>query len=219
MKIAVILLAGGRGTRYGSTTPKQFLDLAGAPVITYSLTMFLSVSEIYQVCVICASEYRDLFKDLPGLLFALPGERRQDSVYNGLTAIDSDTDIVLVHDSARPMIDSEMIRSVLQAADTDGAATVGIPVSSTLKRADNNQQVVETVDRSHLWEIQTPQALQYEILRKGFEYAYEKNITVTDDVSLCELLGLPVHIVMGSRYNVKITTQEDLRILAAIMTT
>jgi 2-C-methyl-D-erythritol 4-phosphate cytidylyltransferase len=151
------------------------------------------------------------------LAFALPGEQRQDSVYNGLQEISENISLVGIHDSARPCITTAMVQSVLLAASEYGAATVGMPVKFTLKESDSQQFVKQTLDRSRVWEIQTPQVIQTHLLKNGFQEIQKNKTLVTDDVSIIELLGLPVKLVEGSYKNLKITTQEDLAIAESFL--
>lgn len=213
MTTGVILLAGGIGSRMKAPIPKQFLTINQKPIIHYCYELFLAASGIAEISVVCPPEYQHFFTahgQSPRLSFALPGLRRQDSVYNGLQAMKSKHSVICVHDGVRPFISQAIIQNVIDAAKLIGAATVGVPVKSTIKECDKTQMVLRTPDRSILWEIQTPQAIQRNLLEQGFEFAIHRNITVTDDVSLVELLGKPVKIVEGSYSNIKITTPDDL---------
>lgn len=214
-KTGIILLAGGVGTRMKSSVPKQFLLLKGKPIARYSFDLFASIPEISEIVVVCAPQNQHLFEaHNPNIrvAFALPGERRQDSVYNGLQALSQDCSLTCIHDSARPCLTLAMVQRVLQAASEHGAATVGMPVKFTVKESDERHFVKHALDRSRVWEIQTPQVIQTHLLRKGFQLVENNKTSVTDDVSIIELLGLPVKLVEGNYSNLKITTQEDLAI-------
>lgn len=214
MKASIILLAGGIGRRMGSAHPKQFLPLEGQPIALHSFYLFRQMPEVDEIIVVCAPEYRTLFPE--GTLFATPGKERQDSVFNGLQQTSGT--LICIHDAARPMVTEAMTRRVLEAAAEHGAATVGMPVKFTVKEANDEGFVQRTPDRKFIWEIQTPQALRRDLLEQGFALAHEKQITVTDDASLAELVGHPVKLVKGAYSNIKITTPEDL-ILAEQLTT
>lgn len=203
MKISVILLCGGKGVRLGSPIPKQYLPLAGKPIARYS---FDQLSGYGEMIVVAHPEWRNLFNE-EGVLFAEPGMRRQDSVYNGLQQASGDW--ILVHDAARPFATKEDIDKLLKEAFKVGAACLASPVKNTLKFADADLNVLHTPDRSTLWEIETPQVVRKDILLKGFEKAHRENLTVTDDVSLAELVLAPVKLVQGKHGNVKITTTHD----------
>lgn len=208
MQLAAILLAGGTGARMGQSIPKQFLPLQGKPIAHYSLDILLQFPQILEVIVVCAPEYRPLFSAYP-VAFALPGEERQDSVYNGLQGVSKDIDWVIVHDAARPFITAAMIHNLLDTGKEVGAASLAVPAKNTLKEVHSGHLVSRTLNRSQIWEIQTPQLLKKEILEAGFAYAHAHSQAVTDDVSLAELTGHPVHLVPGNYLNIKITTPED----------
>ena len=209
LKTSVILLAGGKGERMGSALPKQFLPLHNKPIALYSLEILLQLVEVEEIIVVCAPQYRHFFDGWP-VQFALPGEQRQDSVYSGLQMVHSHADWVSIHDAARPFITVEMIKTLFDEAETVGVASLAMPVKNTLKEVGEYQNVSRTLDRSRIWEIQTPQVLKKEILTAGFAYAHTHKLSVTDDVSLAELIGHPVKLVCGAYQNIKITTPEDL---------
>jgi 2-C-methyl-D-erythritol 4-phosphate cytidylyltransferase len=149
--------------------------------------------------------------------FALPGKERQDSVYNGLQEIDGDSELVCVHDSARPLVSSEDVKKVLEDAIVHGAAVLGVPVKATIKEADSNSFVVKTLDRKTLWEMQTPQVMRPSLLRDGFELVKRDGLEVTDDVSIVEYLKHSVYITEGSYTNIKVTTPDDLLLAERLM--
>lgn len=211
-KTALILLAGGIGTRMNSAIPKQFLTLKGKPAALHSLEIFLQFPEIVEVVIVCSPKYREVFKDYTDarISFALPGVRRQDSVFSGLTAVRSDPDLICVHDSARPLINHALVQRVIDEGARYGAATAGMPVKFTVKESDESNFVNATLDRTKLWEIQTPQVIKSSLLKEAFEIINAQNITITDDVSAVEWLKHPVKLVEGDYSNIKITTQNDL---------
>lgn len=209
MKAGLILLAGGKGLRMGSSTPKQFLPINGLPIALHSLAVFDQIKEIRCIVVVSDTSYHSYF---PGRSYAPPGVRRQDSVWNGLQMLDPEVDLVCVHDAARPFVTKSMIEDLLLSAEKNGASAVAMPLKFTVKEVSEEMEALRTPDRSKLWEIQTPQAVQRNLLEKGFAVAFEKGITVTDDVSLPELFGHKAQLVPGSPYNIKITTPEDLEI-------
>lgn len=212
-RFSAILLAGGIGSRMNSQIPKQFLQLAEKPISRYSFDIFSAMSEIDEIIVVCLPEYCGLFESLSKhVTFALPGDRRQDSVYNGLMKVSKNSNFICIHDAARPFIDEELVKRALDAGFAHGAATVGMPVKFTIKQSDEHHFVRSTPDRTYIWEIQTPQVIRKDLLQEGFNYAIENNLTVTDDVSLVELLGKKVKLVEGSHINLKITVPSDLMI-------
>ena len=207
MTISVILLAGGHGSRMKSDLPKQYLQLGGKPIAHHSLEIFLSMSSVHEVIVVCEPTYRNYFSDF-NVKFALPGKRRQDSLYNGLQVATGQ--FICSHDAARPFITIDMIQRLFKAGQQTGAATVGMPMKCTIKLSDDNGHVSKTVNRELVWEGQTPQFISKGVLESGFKYALKHNLTVTDDVSLPELIKHPVKLVEGAYSNIKITTPEDL---------
>ncbi len=218
--ISAVLLAGGQGLRMEKASPKQFLLLDGKPMAAFSFDVFQAMPEIGEVVVVCSPDYRHLFENRPRhkpVKFAPPGERRQDSVFNGLRQAASSCSIVCIHDGARPFIDAPLVSRVLHVAQQHGAAAAGMPVKFTVKECCSRGFVRSTLDRSGIWEVQTPQAVRRDWLEEGFCRAHEQGITVTDDVSLVELLGKQVRMVEGAYHNIKVTVPSDLSIAQNIL--
>lgn len=207
--ISLILLAGGKGTRMGHDLPKQFLPLREKPIIFYSLEIFTQIPAIAEIVIVCEERYRSLFSSLK-VKFALPGLRRQDSVRNGLQEVSENISWVCTHDGVRPCISKELVYMLFEEGQRHDAACLAVPVRFTVKWSGPENFVHKTLDREQLWECQTPQLIKKELFEQGFAYAQEKGLTVTDDVTLVELLGHPVKLVKGSYSNIKITTPEDL---------
>lgn len=220
--VSVVLLAGGKGKRMGVTMPKQYLPLLGQPIALYSFYTFCQMNQVKEIIVVCDSSYKDVFEDASeeisiGLKFALPGKERQDSVFSGLQEIDGSSELVCVHDSARPLVSAGDIEKVLTDGWLHGAAVLGVPVKATIKEANRESFVVKTLDRKTLWEMQTPQVMKPELLRKGFELVNRNHLEVTDDVSIVEHLKHPVYITEGSYTNIKVTTPDDLLLAERIL--
>lgn len=208
MLTSIILLAGGSGSRFGSRTPKQFLVLGDKPLFQHSLELFLTLSNIVEIIVVIDEAYRHLVTT--PVKFANPGKERQDSVYNGLCKVSSLSEFILIHDSARPLVTKEAVLKVMEDGYAYLAATLATPLKFSVKEALSNHFVNKTIDRSKLFEIQTPQVIAKELLKEGFEFAKKNNCSVTDDVSLVELLGKPVKLTLGEPTNIKVTTPDDL---------
>ncbi|KAM1014775.1 hypothetical protein ACFX2C_044719 [Malus domestica] len=213
--VSVILLAGGQGKRMGASMPKQYLPLLGQPIALYSFYTFSQIIEVKEIIVVCDPSYKDVFEDAKPkiqkeLKFTLPGKERQDSVYSGLQAIDLTSELVCIHDSARPLVSSGDVEKVLKDGCLNGAAVLGVPVKATIKEANSESYVVKTLDRRTLWEMQTPQVIKTQLLKEGFELVNREGLEVTDDVSIVEHLQHPVYITEGSYTNIKVTTPDDL---------
>lgn len=216
--ISLILLAGGTGSRMGTPLPKQFLPLGGKPVARHSFDLFAAFADISEIVVVCAPPHQNIFStDAKPLAFALPGKRRQDSVHNGLLICNPNASLILIHDSARPFVEAVHLKALIETARRMGAATLASPVSSTIKQCGATRLVEKTLDRSILWEIQTPQALRADLIRQGFQAVRERGLEVTDDVAVAEAIGHPVEIVPGSPRNFKLTTPFDLAVAQTIL--
>ncbi|MDF2854201.1 MAG: 2-C-methyl-D-erythritol 4-phosphate cytidylyltransferase [Neobacillus sp.] len=222
MAYQVIIPAAGQGKRMGAGKNKLLLTLNEIPVLIHSLMVF----ENDELCdgIILAihpqdeavfytllkkyriSKVRDL---VPG------GKERQDSIYNALKTVTTDG-IILVHDGARPFIRKEHIHQLVVTAEETGAAIIGVPAKDTMKTVRNNL-VVDTVERSSLWAVQTPQAFRIPILIRAYEQAEKEKFIGTDDSSLVERIGHPVAMVAGDYDNIKLTTPEDLYFAEAIL--
>lgn len=218
--VSVVLLAGGRGTRMGSETPKQLLDLAGASVLERSLRAFQGLPEVREVVVILAEELRSgpagRACAAAGAIFAEPGADRAGSVLSGARAC-VPGGLICVHDAARPLVRPARVQAVIQDARKSGAAALAVPCKATVKRSVDGHFVEKTLDRELLWEMQTPQVVRADVLCRGLEEAFEAGAVVTDDVSVVERLGMPVKLTLGDYDNVKITTPDDLLFAEAVL--
>ena len=225
MNIAIIA-AAGTGSRMASDLPKQFLQLAGTPIIFHTLKPFELCDSIQEVIVVLPPEASAAFlaqagkHDLRKLTRVLPGGvTRADSVKRGLMAIRSATaEIVAVHDGVRPFVTVEEIEETVETARRDGAAILATPVTDTIKVVDG-QAVVETLARQNLRQALTPQCFRYELLRQAYDTADVNDPALTDESSLVERLGHKVTIVDGSPRNIKITTPRDLLIAETFLST
>lgn len=201
-----IIVAAGRGERFGGGLPKQFVPLRGKPLFRWSLDTALSIEGIEDVCLVLPPGEESVFDapEHPGVRTAVGGPRRRDSVANGLEALPCCTHI-LVHDAARPLASRSLFERVMRACEETGASVPGIPVADTLKRVSGGL-VEATVDRSRLWRSQTPQGFARGLLEEAL--ALEGDFT--DEAQGVELSGHPVRIVEGEEANAKITSQGDL---------
>ena len=221
-KADAIIVSAGRGYRLGhrlkEASKKQFLLLAGKPILAHTLDKFETSPLIRSIVLVVGEE--DLDYCLKEIVEKVPlhktvriipgGKERQDSVRNGIQALSSDTEIVVIHDGVRPFVTREMIEESIRGAKRLQAVVLAMPVKETVKMANTDGTVLKTLERKSLWQIQTPQAFQAEVIREAYRRATEDGFAGTDDASLVERLGTRVHILPGSYTNIKITTQEDL---------
>ena len=221
-KCSLVLLAGGSGSRMKADRPKQFLDLLGKPVLQWDLELLLGIKELDRVVLVIAEEFRDMPFLKPSLtderlVFANPGEERQNSVENGLAQVPEDCTLVAIHDAARPLVTMDAIERCFADAAEHDAAVLAVPCKPTIKESNDGEFVLKTLDRSKLWDIQTPQIMRPQMLRDGFKNANQKDLAVTDDVSVVELMGKPVKLTVGEYTNLKLTTPEDMIIAETIL--
>jgi len=223
MNIAIIAAAGS-GTRMASDRPKQFLLLAGTPVIFHTLQPFEECDQIDELVVVLPAEESAGFLSMAGkfglrkLARVVPGgATRAESVKRGLLSLRSATaEIVAVHDGVRPFVTVDEISATVAAAKSEGAAILVAPVTDTIKQIDDHS-VVKTLDRGLLRRALTPQCFRYELLRDAYQRVDVNDASLTDESALVEQLGHRVSIVEGSSRNIKITTAEDLVIAEALL--
>ncbi len=214
-----LIVAAGRGHRFGAEMPKQYLKLGGAAVLRHSLATFLAHSRVGQAAVVIHPDDRALYDEAVTGLDLLPpvhgGARRQDSVRLGLESlVPRAPDLVLIHDAARPFIDAATIGRTIDALATSPGAIVAVPVADTIKRgapgaAAGIERIAGTVDRAGLWRAQTPQAFRYGDILAAHRAA-ASGPEMTDDAAVAEAAGLAVGLVRGSDDNFKVTTMDDL---------
>lgn len=229
MFVSAIVLAAGKGARLKSSISKPLVKLGSLPLIIYSLKCLMICPLIKEIILaVNSSNVLDIKKSIRKYKISgirkivLGGLIRQDSVYNGLNAIDKRADFVLIHDSARPFIDKKQVSLAINEAKKCGAAIVGVPVKATIKEVHSLQSTVhgmllvkKTLNRENLWEIHTPQVFKKDLLLEA--YKRFGNTPVSDDAALLEKLGCKVRVVFGSYSNIKITTPEDLVLAEAIL--
>lgn len=224
MHVTAIVPAAGGGTRIAGVLPKQYLPLAGVPLLTRTLQALRASPRVDSLILVvlpghemrCRAEILEPF-GLSADAIVPGGEDRQASVYAGLQRAKVDTDLILVHDGARPFITPAVIQAVVAAAAEVGAAVAAIPVTDTIKVASPDGWLVETPDRGRLWAAQTPQAFRTALLREAHAKALRDGFRSTDDSALVERLGHPVRLVPGSPENLKITTTADLALADQIL--
>ncbi len=204
---------------------KPYLKLAEKPILAHTIQRFEQNSAVDAIFVIV--DPTDFSECQAAVLHPYPfkkvqklvagGETRQMSVYNGIRALSTDVDFVIVHDGVRPFVTDEIIFACLTAADEYGAAVAAVPVKDTIKVANEDNFIVETPARERLWVVQTPQVFQKSLLEEAHQAAQARQLTATDDASLVEQLGFPVKLVNGSYANLKITTPIDLQVAEVLV--
>ena len=210
MRVSVVLLAAGLGKRMGGKTPKAFVKLGGRPLYRLSLDVFKSMKEVRQIVLVVPKGMKGYAPSEAGVTGRVEGgARRQDSVRNGLGAVDPASDVVLIHDAARPFVTPELIRRVIQGAMEHGGAIPGVPVRDTLKRMDSAGHIEGTMDRKSLWAAQTPQGFRNGVLEAAYASGHGLE-DATDDAQIVERAGGRVAIVEGNPENFKITSKSDL---------
>src|SRR5208337_2393095 len=231
MKVMVIIPAAGLGTRMASSTAtaqgrtrsKQFAQLEGVPILIHTLRKFAQTQEISEIWVAMRKSESELFReevrkhDLGQKVHIVEGgEHRQQSVANALNALNAaEDDIVLIHDAVRPFVTSETIAAVIAAVKKHGAAIAGVPAVDTIKQVEriaDGAVITTTIPREMIVQAQTPQGFRFGVLKKAFDDATAEGFLGTDEASLLERLGQPVHVVMGSARNIKLTTPADLEL-------
>ncbi|MBI5554683.1 MAG: 2-C-methyl-D-erythritol 4-phosphate cytidylyltransferase [Elusimicrobia bacterium] len=223
LKISAIIVAAGVGNRMKASKPKQFLTIAGQPVLWYTLQRFIKTGIFREIVLVVGRNSFDYTQNaiirkykLQRVKLVAGGQERQDSVYQGLLSLQF-CDYVVIHDGVRCLVAAQVIKDTIKAAQQYGAATAAVPLPDTIKESSARQLVKKTIDRSKLWRIQTPQVFRYEIIMKAFEKAYQTGFYGTDDAMLVEKLGKKVKLVMGNYDNLKITTPTDLLVAEQII--
>lgn len=225
MKTVAIVPAAGSGSRMNREISKQYLSLAGKPLLVRTLEALEACPGVDGLYVVVPSQDVASIRDdiLPpwGLKkvagIVTGGKERQDSVRAGLDAAARDADIVLVHDAVRPLISVDLVERCIRAAAEAGAATLGVPVKDTVKEVAPDGRILRTCDRTMLWLTQTPQAFRRDIIERAHRQAVRDGFRGTDDTSLIERLGIAVRMIPGDYRNIKITTPEDLVVAEALL--
>lgn len=224
-KIAVIVAAAGSSSRMGSGIDKQLLLLNGYPVLGHAINCFRNIPQVRQLLVTVSEANCQRVKEwIHSMQLTIPwetvlgGTERQYSVLNALHKVNADVDLVVVHDGARPFVPAAIIEAVIESAVEHGASIAAVPVKDTIKQVDFHRVVEKTLDRSTLWQIQTPQAFRKDLLAFAHQKAAAESYLATDDAALVEWIGSGVRVVEGSYHNIKVTTPEDLLLANAIAT-
>jgi 2-C-methyl-D-erythritol 4-phosphate cytidylyltransferase len=215
--ISALIVAAGKGTRMGPNVDKLFLELNGCPVVAHTWRRFEEADCIDEIVLVVRDgmqtgfaelaeryEFRKKFQLVAG------GPERQDSVWHGLAALSSATEVVAIQDAARPCTSAKLIAATIQAARETGAAVAAQAITDTIKESSDGQLIERTLDRSRLWAVQTPQTFRVELIRRALAEVRRRGLLVTDDTAACELIGQPVRLVASTEPNPKVTRPEDL---------
>ena len=216
-KVSVIIAAGGTSTRFNSDSKKQFTELGGIPVLAHCLKTFDCCPDINEIVIVTPE---DELKKAVSIAMnvgikkivntAVSGKERKLSVYNGFLKLAPDTDVVIIHDAARPFLNEELVTAVVRECVKHGACIAAIPVTDTIKASRDDNTVDKTVPRKNLWRAQTPQAFSYSILKEIYSLSDLQSTKATDESQLAEQAGFTVKITRGLESNIKITTPDDL---------
>ena len=226
MQVTAIIVGAGEGKRIGGPVPKSFLPIAGRPLLLRALDRFFSARSIEKVILVVAGKemqrsqalmQSDLNLSHRPWALQVGGATRQKSVRHGLEKLDSDCEIVVIHDAARPLVSASLIDRCVDEACRVGAVVVGVPVRDTIKVVSEKHWVQATPARSSLWEIQTPQVFRKELIVEAHDRAVRQAIDATDDSTLVEQMGKPVLVLQGETTNIKITTPEDILLAEALL--
>ncbi|MDT8420226.1 MAG: 2-C-methyl-D-erythritol 4-phosphate cytidylyltransferase [Desulfuromonadales bacterium] len=228
MNATVLVPAAGIGRRMSASIHKQYLDLAGRPILAHTLALFErhpSIDSIYPILPAedisyCQTEIIDRFRFNKVRRLVAGGAERQDSVLSGLRALQEEDlngdAVVLIHDGVRPLFDATSIPRIVDTVREHGGCVVGVPVKDTIKVVAGGR-ISGSPERQHLWQAQTPQAFRYELILRAYQEADRAGFRGTDDASLVTRLGEPVMMVEGSYRNLKVTTPDDLVVAEALL--
>ena len=225
MQTAAIIASGGVGKRFSTSSKKQFESLKGKPVLAHSIYPFQKSSLINEIVLVVPSEdigmtereIVDHFGFTKVKAVIAGGKERQDSVYAGLQNFKTKPDIVLIHDGVRPFIKIQEIEASISEARENGAVIFATKARNTIKKVSPSQKIISTFMRDEIWEAQTPQTFQYELILEAFKKAMNDKYYSTDDAALVERIGREVKVLEGSPFNIKITYPIDFKIAEAIL--
>lgn len=214
MSNIAVILGAGNGTRMKSEKSKLLMEIDGRTVIERTVAAFSENEFVDEIIVVCREKDLDDFEKVLSdyeLSYCFGGDTRQQSVRNAVETIEnSECDLIIIHDGARPLITQKEITDTIAAAHDKGAAAVGVAVKDTIKVVDSDMKIVDTPDRSSLISIRTPQVFDFSVYKKALDYAVKQGEDYTDDCRLMENYGKEVYVILGEYSNIKITTPEDL---------
>lgn len=223
--VAVLIPAAGQGTRFKGKVRKQFADIDNRAVFIRTLEMFADRDDVKKIVIAIPQDDQEIFEikwsaklAFLGVKVILGGNERYDTINRLLNEVQDDAiDLIALHDAVRPCVTKKQIDAVFKAAGETGAAILACPLSGTIKQIDPDNNIAKTIDRSELWEAQTPQVFKPEIIRNAYKNLDSLSEAITDDAQLVEATGTKVKIVKSDSGNIKITQPSDLTIAAAIL--
>lgn len=219
MFVSVIIAAAGNSTRYGTGKSKQFLLLEGVPVLIKSVQAFEQIDEVKEIIITARKQDFDVIESFlrqynikKVKCVVEGGATRQDSISAAVKKVSEETEIIAIHDGARPLVSKETIIGVIEKAAEKGAAACAVPVKDTIKIIDSSGKIVTTPDRASLRAVQTPQVFDFALYKEAIDKAVSESKQYTDDCQLIESIGHPVYLTDGDYENIKITTPDDLMV-------
>lgn len=219
MSVCAIIAAAGLGRRIGGSIYKQFLEIEKKPIVVHTLEKFLQCELVDSILLVVP---KDWFRYVTENIIEkhniskvhkiiIGGATRQESVYNALKALSEEVLTVVIHDAVRPLISLNLLNDVISKGIETGAAVLAVPIYDSIKKI-SGKKIEHTLNRDAVWLVQTPQVFKKDLIFNAYQQAFFNGITATDDSELVEYLGHPIQVVIGSRTNIKITTQEDLEL-------
>ena len=223
-KNAAVIVAAGSGTRMGTQIPKQFLEVMGKPILAHTVDKFQNNDAISEIVIVTSEAYIPFcgnmvkeygFDKVKAIVIG--GATRQMSVMNGISQIGDDVDNVFIHDGARPLVSHRVITKCAETLREVSACAVGVPMKDTIKYSENGEYIDRTVDRSRLWQIQTPQCFSVKLITECHKKASQEGFEATDDCMLMEHYGERVALVEGDYENIKITSPQDIYVMEGLL--
>ena len=223
--ISVIMPAAGLSLRMGANVRKPFIMIGEKPIFFYTLEKFYKLERVKEIIIVvnqkdlntAKEKWSEKLADYKVTKVIAGGERRQNSIYNGLSQTNPDSKIILIHDAVRPLVKTEEIKAVIKSTEEIGAAIVASPMKLTVKQVNSNFEIIKTVPRHDLWMAQTPQGFKRDLIIEAYEKIKNSNVEFTDDAEVVEKTGHAIGIVAGSYDNIKITTREDLKLAESLL--
>jgi 2-C-methyl-D-erythritol 4-phosphate cytidylyltransferase len=219
----VIIVAAGKGLRMGASIKKQYLCLDKIPILVHTVMVFDKCDDVHEIIIVVPEDDKDYcqthvinpFEFTKTIHLIQGGKTRQDSVFNGLKKVQGRVNslkehIVMIHDGVRPFVDDDMIKNCINGAVKYGACIPAVKLTDTIKQVSSKFKIEKTINRNSLYSAQTPQTFKLNLILNAFDHAEKTKFSGTDDASILENAGDNVHIIEGSRFNIKITTPEDL---------